>query len=76
MRILKRFKSGKWIYQLEAVTEAQPLFLKQHLEATNGAVVAVQHEHGQGGELARAVPAVAAVHHHRCFPGLHLVCDA
>lgn len=51
-------------YQLEAVTKAQPLFLKQHLEAANGAVVTVQHEHGQGGELACAVPTVAAVHHH------------
>lgn len=62
-------------YQLEAVTKTQPLFLKQHLEAANGAVVTVQHEHGQGGELARTVPAVAAVHHHRGFPRLYLVCD-
>lgn len=51
-------------YQLEAVTKAQPLLLKQHLEAANGAVVTVQHEHGQRGELACAVPAIATVHHH------------
>lgn len=61
--------------QLEAVTKAQPLFLEQNLKTTNGAVIAVQHEHGQGGELAGPVPAVAAVHHHRGFPRLHLVCD-
>lgn len=61
--------------QLEAVTKAQPLFLEQNLKTTNGAVIAVQHEHGQGGELARPVPAIAAVHHNRGFPRLHLVCD-
>lgn len=51
-------------YQLETVTEAQPLLLEQHLEAADGAVVTVQHQHSQGGELARPVPTVAAVHHH------------
>lgn len=67
--------TSKFVYQLEAVTEAQPLLLEQHLKAANGSVVTVQHEHGQGGELARSVPTVATVHHHRGFPGLHLVCD-
>lgn len=62
-------------YQLEAVTEAQPLLLEQDFKAANGSVVTVQHQHGQGGELARSVPTIAAVHHHRRFPRLHLVCD-
>lgn len=57
------------------MTEAQPLLLEQHLEPANGAVVTVQHEHGQGGELGGAVPTVATVDHHRCFPRLHLVCN-
>lgn len=57
------------------MTKAQPLFLKQHFKAANGAVVTIQHEHRQGGELSRAVPAVAAVHHNRRFPWLHFVCD-
>lgn len=70
-----RPSTWKFVYQLEAVTEAQPLLLEQHLETADGAVVSVQHEHGQGRELARAVPTVAAVHHHRGFPGLHLVCN-
>ena len=65
----------KFVYQLEAVTEAQPLLLKQHLKTADGAVVTVQHEHGQGRELACAVPTVATVHHHWGFPRLHLVCD-
>lgn len=37
----------KSVYQLEAMTKAQPLFLKKHLEAANGAVITIQHEHGQ-----------------------------
>lgn len=64
-----------FMYQLEAVAKAEPLFLQQRFETPNGAVITVQHEHGQGGELARPVPAVTAVHHHRGFPWLHLVCD-
>lgn len=43
--------------------------LTSNLEAPKGAVVAVQHQHGQGGELSRAVPAVAAVDHHRVAIG-------
>ena len=46
-----------------------------HLEPLQRAVVAVQHEHGQRCELGRAVPAVAAVHHHRRLPRLQPVCD-
>lgn len=65
----------RFVYQLEAVTKAQPFFLQQHLKSTNGAVITVQHDHGQGGELACPVPAIAAVHHHRGLPRLHLVCD-
>ncbi len=61
-------RKRRFVYQLEAVTETQPLFLKQHLEAANGAVVTVQHQHGQGGELSCAVPAVATVHHTDVFP--------
>lgn len=34
------------------------------LESSEGAVVAVQQQHGQRGELGRSVPAVAAVNHH------------
>lgn len=33
-------------YQLETVTEAQPLLLEQHFEAANGSVVTIQHQHG------------------------------
>ena len=33
----------------------------------------VQHEHGQGGQLGRAVPAITAVHHHRRLSWLHPV---
>ena len=57
----------------ELVSKADPLLLQQHLEAPEGAVVAVQHQHRQGGELGRAVPAVTAVHHHRVARG-HLIC--
>lgn len=35
------------IYLLEAMSETQPLFLNQNFKAPNGAVVPVQHEHGQ-----------------------------
>lgn len=61
------------IYLLEAMSETQPLFLNQNFKAPNGAVVPVQHEHGQRGELSRAVPAVATVHHYRRLPRLHFV---
>lgn len=73
--VTESFGNERFAYQLEAVTKAQPFFLQQHLKSTNGAVIPVQHEHGQGGELARPVPAIAAVHHHRGLPRLHLVCD-
>lgn len=56
--------------------EAQPFLLHEDLKAPHGAVVAVQHEHGEGGELGRAVPAVAAVHHHGRLPRLHPIRDA
>lgn len=60
----------------EAVSEAQPFLLQQHLEASERAEVRVQHEHGQRGELSRAVPAIAAVHHHWRLTRLNSVCDA
>lgn len=34
------------------------------LESSESAVVAVQQQHGQRGELRRSIPAVAAVNHH------------
>ena len=36
----------------------------QHLKAGEGAVVTVQQQHGQTGQLGGPVPAVTAVHHH------------
>ena len=36
-----------------------------YLEATDGAVVGVEHEHGQCRQLRGAVPPVRAVNHHR-----------
>lgn len=57
----------------ELVSKADPLLLDQHLEAPECAVVRVQHQHGQGGELSRAVPAVTAVHHHRAARA-HFIC--
>ena len=44
-----------------------------NLEPSQRAVVAVQHEHGQGAELSGAVPAVTTMQHHR-LPTGHLVC--
>ena len=44
-----------------------------YLEPSESAVVAVQHQHGQRGELSRSVPAVTAVDHHRRLPGLQLI---
>lgn len=64
---------GLGTHQLESVAEAQPLLLHEHLKAPDGAVVAIQHEQGQRGQLGCAVPAVAAVNHHRCLPRLHFV---
>lgn len=61
-------------YWCKLVSKAYPLLLHQDFEALNGSVVAVQHEHGQGGELGRAVPAVAAVNQHRAAARGHLVC--
>lgn len=61
-------------YRCKLVSKAYPLFLHQNFKAFNGSVVAVQHEHGQGGELSRAVPAVAAVNQHRAPARWHLVC--
>lgn len=60
-------------HQLKPVAEAQPLLLHEHLEAPDGAVVAIQHEQGQRSELGCAVPAVTAVHNHRRLPRFHLV---
>ena len=60
----------------KAVSEAKPLFLYEDLEAPERAVVAVQHQHGQRGELGCAVPAVAAVDHHWRLPRLQPVGDA
>ena len=51
--------------RMKAVAEAQPLFLDEHLEAAQSAIVSVEHEHGERGELSGAVPAVRAVHEHR-----------
>lgn len=73
--VIESVANERFIYQLKAVTKAQPFFLQQHLKSTNGAVITVQHEHGQRRELARPVPAIAAVHHHRGLPRLHLVCN-
>lgn len=44
-----------------------------NLESSEGAEVAVQHQHGQRGELSGTVPAVAAVDHHR-VPTAHFIC--
>lgn len=48
---------GSYGWQLELIAPAD-------LEASEGAVVAVQQQHGQRGELSRSIPAVAAVNHH------------
>lgn len=74
-REISKVCGEKFVYQLEAVTKTQPFFLKQHLKTTNGSVITVQHKHGQGGQLTRAVPTVTAVHHHWGFSRLHLVCN-
>jgi hypothetical protein len=51
----------------ELVPEARPLLLDEDLEAGEGAVVGVQQQHGQGGELGCPVPPVAAVDYHTGF---------
>ena len=43
------------------------------LEPSESAVVTVQHQHGQRGELSSSVPAVTAVNQHR-IPTGNLVC--
>ena len=42
------------------------------LEAFQGSVVGVEQHHGQGGQLRRAIPTVAAVHDHRGLVVLNL----
>lgn len=44
--------------QLEFVSKRQPLFLDKYFEASERAVVGVQHEHSEGGELSSAIPTV------------------
>lgn len=61
-------------YRCKLVSKAYPLLLHQDFKAFHGSVVAVEHEHGQRGELSRAVPAVAAVNQHRAPARRHLVC--
>ena len=51
----------------ELVPEAGPLLLDEDLEAGEGAVVGVQQQHGQGGQLRRPVPPVTAVDYHTGF---------
>lgn len=48
---------GSYGWQLELIATAD-------LEPFEGAVVAVQQQHGQRGELSRSIPAIAAVNHH------------
>ena len=65
------------------VSKTEPLFLYEHLELfigvgcgdlqpPDGAVVGVQEQHGQAGQLGGAVPPVTAVHQHRRLLVLHL----
>eukprot|EP01136_Pigoraptor_vietnamica_P002843 Opistho-1_new@31340 len=43
------------------MAEREPFLLDEHAETDDGAIVRVQHQHGQRGKLRGAVPAVAAV---------------
>lgn len=54
-------------HELKSMSEAQPLLFHEDFKPADGAVVAVQHEHGEGRQLSRAVPAVTAVNHHGCL---------
>ena len=51
--------------QRELVAEGEPLLDEQLLEASDGAVVRVEHQLRERGHLRRAIPAVRAVHEHR-----------
>ena len=57
----------------ELVTKAQPLLLYQDHEPSEGPVVTVQHQHGQGGQLAGPVPSITAVDNHTGPVDTHLV---
>ena len=50
---------------VELVPERQPVLLDERLEAVDGAVVAVQHQAGQGARLRGPVPTVGTVNNHR-----------
>ena len=54
------------------VSEAQPLLLHQHHEPGEGPVVAVQHQHGQTGQLTGPVPPVTAVNNYTRPVNTHL----
>ena len=56
----------------ELVAEPGPLYLYEDLEPGEGPIVGVQQQHGEGGQLGRPVPPVAAVDDHTCFMILNL----
>ena len=57
------------------MSKAYPLLLYESLESFNGAVITVQHQHGQGRQLGCPVPTITAVYHHRALPRGNPVCD-
>ena len=67
------FESRFFTHKLKSMSKAQPFFFHKDLKPSDASIVAIQHEHGQGSQLGCAVPAVAAVHHHRRLPGLNFV---
>ena len=59
----------------EFMAKTQPLFFDQNLEASQCAVIGIQKECGQRGELCGSIPTVGAMNHNWCFTILNLEMD-
>lgn len=70
---MKYIESRFFTHKLKSMSKAQPFFLHEDFKPSDGSVVPVQHEHGQGRQLGCTVPAIAAVHHHRRLPWFNSV---
>ena len=59
----------------EFMAKTQPLFFNQNLEASQCAIIGIQKECGQRGELRGSIPTVGAMNHYWCFTILNLEMD-
>ena len=63
-------------HQCKPMSKAYPLLFYESLESFNGAVITVQHQHGQRRQLGCSVPAITAVHHDWGLPGFYFISNS